>query len=109
VASNFYHANSEFNTSQNNLDYYLGKLDSKDLSAKDRDDYKKKLSDLRSNSSQVRSRYQDALRIWNALKLSMISISFKQSHKQLLTSDFEHCFGISYSNKKASHHCEASP
>ena len=57
-----FHANSEFNTSQNNLDYYLGKLDSKDLSTKDRDDYKKKLSDLRSNSSQVRSRYQDALR-----------------------------------------------
>lgn len=62
VANNFYHANSEINTSQNNLDYYLGKLDSKDLSTKDRDDYKKKLSDLRSNSSQVRSRYQDALR-----------------------------------------------
>ena len=34
----------------------------KDLSVKDRDDYKKRLYDLRLNSSAVQSRYQGAVR-----------------------------------------------
>jgi hypothetical protein len=36
-------------------------LERKDLSVKDRD-YKKRLYDLRMNSSRVQSRYQDAVR-----------------------------------------------
>ena len=62
VAYQFYTANSDFNKSQTDTNYYLEKLEYKDLSDKDRDSYKKKLYDLRINSSQVQSRYQSALR-----------------------------------------------
>ena len=62
VANNYYQANSEFNRSQSDLNYYLKELERKDLSVKDRDDYKKRLYDLRLNSSAVQSRYQDAVR-----------------------------------------------
>ena len=44
------------------MNYYLERLEYKNLSDKDRDSYKQKLYDLRINSSQVQSRYQTALR-----------------------------------------------
>ena len=62
VANNYYQANSEFNRSQSDLNYYFKELERKDLSVKDRDDYKKRLYDLRLNSSGVQSRYQGAVR-----------------------------------------------
>ncbi|MBP9787330.1 MAG: DUF2799 domain-containing protein [Acinetobacter sp.] len=62
VANNYYQANSEFNRSQSDINYYLKELERKDLAVKDRDDYKKRLYDLRINSSRVQSRYQDAVR-----------------------------------------------
>ena len=62
VANDYYQANSEFNRSQSDLNYYLKELERKDLSVKDRDDYKKRLYDLRLNSSAVQSRYQGAVR-----------------------------------------------
>ena len=62
VANDYYQANSEFNRSQSDLNYYLKELERKDLSVKDRDDYRKRLYDLRLNSSGVQSRYQDAVR-----------------------------------------------
>ena len=62
VANGYYQANSEFDRSQNDINYYLKELERKDLSVKDRDDYRKRLYDLRINSSRVQSRYQDAVR-----------------------------------------------
>lgn len=62
VANDYYQANSEFDRSQNDINYYLKELERKDLSVKDRDDYRKRLYDLRINSSRVQSRYQDAVR-----------------------------------------------
>jgi len=62
VANEYYQANSEFDRSQNDVSYYLRELERKDLSSKLRDDYKKRLYDLRSNSSRVQYRYQDAVR-----------------------------------------------
>ncbi len=44
------------------MSHYLRELERKDLSAKDRDEYKKRLSDLRSNRNRVQFRYQDAVR-----------------------------------------------
>jgi intergrase/recombinase len=62
VANDYYQANSEFDRSQNDINYYLKELERKDLSVKDHDDYRKRLYDLRINSSRVQSRYQDAVR-----------------------------------------------
>ncbi|QBQ16483.1 DUF2799 domain-containing protein [Acinetobacter haemolyticus] len=62
VAHEYYQANSEFNRSQSDVSHYLRELERKDLSAKDRDEYKKRLSDLRSNRNRVQFRYQDAVR-----------------------------------------------
>ena len=62
VANGYYQANAEFDRSQNDINYYLKELERKDLSVKDRDDYRKRLYDLRINSSRVQSRYQDAVR-----------------------------------------------
>ncbi|MGL5145257.1 MAG: DUF2799 domain-containing protein [Acinetobacter junii] len=62
VAHEYYQANSEFERSQTDISYYLKELERKDLSVKDRDDYKKRLYDLRLNSSRVQYRYQDAVR-----------------------------------------------
>lgn len=62
VANGYYQANSEFDRSQNDINYYLKELERKDLSVKDRDEYIKRLYDLRINSSRVQSRYQDAVR-----------------------------------------------
>ena len=62
VANGYYQANSEFDRSQNDINYYLKQLERKDLSVKDRDDYRKRLYNLRINSSRVQSRYQDAVR-----------------------------------------------
>lgn len=62
VANAYYQADSEFNRSQTDINHYLKELERKDLSVKDRDDYKKRLYDLRMNSSRVQSRYQDAVR-----------------------------------------------
>lgn len=62
VANQYFSANSDFNKSQNDMNYYLERLEYKNLSDKDRDSYKQKLYDLRINSSQVQSRYQTALR-----------------------------------------------
>ena len=62
VANGYYQANAEFDRSQNDINYYLKELERKDLSVKDHDDYRKRLYDLRINSSRVQSRYQDAVR-----------------------------------------------
>ena len=62
VANGYYQANAEFDRSQNDINYYLKELERKDLSVKDREDYRKRLYDLRINSSRVQSRYQDAVR-----------------------------------------------
>ena len=44
------------------MNYYLKELDRKDLPLKDRDDYKKRLYELRLNSREVQLDYQDAVR-----------------------------------------------
>ncbi|HRA90632.1 MAG TPA: hypothetical protein PLR79_00325, partial [Acinetobacter sp.] len=62
VANDYYQANSAFNRSQSDLNYYLKELDRKDLPLKDRDDYKKRLYELRLNSREVQLDYQDAVR-----------------------------------------------
>ena len=62
VANDYYQANSAFNRSQSDLNYYLKELDCKDLPLKDRDDYKKRLYELRLNSREVQLDYQDAVR-----------------------------------------------
>lgn len=62
VANDYYQANSEFDRSQSDINYYLKELERKDLLVKDRDDYKKRLYDLRINSGRVQSRYQEAVR-----------------------------------------------
>ena len=55
-------ADAEFDRSQRDLNYYLKELERNDLSVKDRDDYKKRLYELRINSGEVQSDYQDAVR-----------------------------------------------
>jgi hypothetical protein len=50
VANGYYQANAEFDRSQNDINYYLKELERKDLSVKDRDDYRKRLYDLRIKS-----------------------------------------------------------
>ncbi|ENX15741.1 hypothetical protein F895_02287 [Acinetobacter sp. CIP 64.2] len=62
VANEYYQADSEFNRSQSDMNRYLKELERKDLSNKVRDDYQKRLYDLRINSSWVQSRYQQAVR-----------------------------------------------
>lgn len=62
VAYEYYQADSEFNRSQNEISRYLKELERTDLSSKVRDDYKKRLYDLRINSSSVQSRYHNAVR-----------------------------------------------
>ncbi|RZF49691.1 DUF2799 domain-containing protein [Acinetobacter halotolerans] len=62
IANEYYQANSEFDRSQNDLSYYLKELERKDLTSKQRDDYKKRLYDVRLNSRNVQSRYHDAVR-----------------------------------------------
>ena len=62
VAHDYYVADAEFDRSQRDLNYYLKELERNDLSVKDRDDYKKRLYELRINSGEVQSDYQDAVR-----------------------------------------------
>lgn len=62
IANEYYQANSEFDRSQNDLSYYLKELERKDLTSKQRDDYKKRLYDVRLNSRNIQSRYHDAVR-----------------------------------------------
>ncbi|MEB6479144.1 DUF2799 domain-containing protein [Acinetobacter vivianii] len=62
AANEYYQADSEFSRSQNEMNRYLKELERTDLSSKVRDDYKKRLYDLRINSSSVQSRYHDAVR-----------------------------------------------
>ena len=62
VAYEYYQADSEFNRSQNDMNRYLKELERKDISSKVRDDYQKRLYDLRINSSWVQSRYHQAVR-----------------------------------------------
>ena len=62
VAHDYYVADAEFDRSQRDLNYYLKELERNDLSVKDRDDYKKRLFELRLNSREVQLDYQDAVR-----------------------------------------------
>jgi len=50
VANEYYQADSEFDRSQNDMNRYLKELERKDLSSKVRDDYQKRLYDLRINA-----------------------------------------------------------
>ena len=68
VANEYYQANSEFERTQNDIGYYLKELDRKDLTLAVRDKYKKRLYDLRLNSSKVQYRYQDAVRALERFK-----------------------------------------
>ncbi|MCH7336763.1 DUF2799 domain-containing protein [Acinetobacter sp. NIPH 2699] len=62
VANDYYQANAEFDRSQNDLSHYLKELERKDLTSKQREDYKKRLNNVHLNSRSVQSRYHDAVR-----------------------------------------------